>query len=487
MKKLIIFILPIMLMASCVDSLDDYNINEKKATVVPPVTLFTNALKGFADAITTPSVNSNNYRLYVQHWSTTTYLDEPRYNVTARTIPQAFWQAIYRDVISDLNESKRLLNADNLLDPKVKANELAQIEIMEIMAWGALVNTFGNIPYTEALNPENPLPKYDDAATVYNDLLARLDAVLPTITPTVAGFGAGDVIYKGDMAKWLKFGNSLKLKMAMVIADVDAAKAKTMVAAAAPNVFTSNADKAAFPYIATPPNQNPTAANLNILFTTRQDFIPAATLVNPMNELNDPRRATYFTTLDGAYVGGNYGFANAYTSYSHVSDQVIAPALEGLFMDYSEVQFLLAEAVERGFITGNAATYYNNGVTASITYWYSGGTAAQAAAGPSVAAAYLAQPKVAYATAAGDWKQKIGFQKWIALYNRGWEAWIEWRRLDAPKLSPPTGGNAPAGLAIPVRMIYPINEQTLNPANRESAAGAIGGDVLTTKLWWDKF
>ncbi|WP_342083195.1 SusD/RagB family nutrient-binding outer membrane lipoprotein [Dyadobacter sp. OTU695] len=466
-------------MTSCVDSLDDYNINEKKATVVPPVTLFTNALKGLADIVTTPSVNLNNYRLYVQHWSTTTYLDEPRYNVTARTIPQGFWQAIYRDVISDLNESKRLLNSDNLLEAKMKANQLASIEIMEIMSWAALVNTFGNIPYTESMNPENPLPKYDDAKTVYDALLTRLDAVLPTITTTTSGFaGGGDVIYNGDMSKWLKFGNSLKLKLAMIIADSDEAKAKALVAAAAPNVFTSIADKAAFPYIATPPNQNPTSANLNILFTTRQDFIPAATLVNPMNEFSDPRRDDFFTLQNGAYVGGNYGFANAYTNFSHVSDKVIAPTLEGLFLDYSEVQFLLAEAVERGFITGSAASYYNNAVTASIVYW--GGTAAEATT-------YLAQPKIAYATAPGTYKDKIGFQKWIALYNRGWESWIEWRRLDAPKLSPPTGGNAPAGLAIPVRMIYPINEQTLNGANRSAAADAIGGDLATTKLWWDKF
>jgi hypothetical protein len=478
MKKLIIFFLPIVLLASCVDSLDDYNINDKKATVVPPSTLFTNALKGLTDIITTPSVNSNNYRLYVQHWTTTTYLDEPRYNVTARTIPQAFWQALYRDVIADLNESRRLVNTDQFLAPAVKANQLAQIEIIEVMSWAALVNTFGNVPYTESLNPENPLPKYDDAKTVYDAILTRLDAAIASITPTAGGFTSGDIIYNSDMAKWAKFGNSLKLKLAMIIADADAAKARTLVAAAAPNVFTSNADKAAFPYITSPPNQNPTAANLNILFTTRQDFIPAATLVNPMNELSDPRRPQYFTLQNGAYVGGNYGFANAYSDYSHVSDKVIAPALEGILMDYSEVQFLLAEAVERGFITGTAATYYNNAVTGSITYW--GGTAEQAAT-------YLAQPRVAYATAAGDWKQKIGFQKWIALYNRGWESWIEWRRLDAPKLSPPAGGNAPAGLAIPVRMIYPINEQTLNPSNREAAASAIGGDLATTKLWWDKF
>ncbi|TLU99227.1 SusD/RagB family nutrient-binding outer membrane lipoprotein [Dyadobacter luticola] len=477
MKKLILFFLPVVLLASCVDSLDEYNINEKKATTVPPVTLFSNALKNLTDLVTTPSVNTNNYRLYVQHWSTTTYLDEPRYNLTARTIPQALWQGMYRDVISDLNESRRLINADALTAAAVKNNELAQIEIMEVYSWSILLNTFGNIPYSEALDPSNPLPKYDDAKTVYYAILDRLDKALTQITPTAAGFSSGDLIYKGDMAKWVKFGNSLKLKLAMVIADSDAAKAKTMVAAAAPNVMTSNSDKAAFPYIATPPNYNPVAQNLNILYSTRQDYVGASTLINPLNALNDPRRAAFFTTIDGKYVGGNYGFLNTYANFSHVGTKIIEPTLEGLLMDYSEVAFLLAEAVERGFITtGTAAGYYNEAVTASIVYW--GGTAADATT-------YLAQPKVAYATAATTWQEKIGFQKWIALYNRGWEAWVEWRRLDYPKLSPPTGGNAPAGLAIPVRIIYPINEQTLNPTNREAAGTAIGGDLATTKLWWD--
>jgi hypothetical protein len=479
MKKLIVFFLPFLLLTACVDSLEEYNVDEKRATAVPPVTLFSNALKGLADVLTTPSVNTNNFRLYVQQWSTTTYLDEPRYSLTARTIPQSMWQALYRDVIADLTEAKRLLNADVLISAEVKNNQLAQIEIMEVYAWSVLVNTFGNVPYTEALDTNNPLPKYDDAKTIYDDLLTRLDAALALITPAGTGFGAGDLIYKGKMAGWVKFGNSLKLKMAMTIADSDAAKAKTLVAAAAPNVFTSNADKAAFPYIGTPPNYNPIAQNLNILYSTRQDYVAASTFINPMNELSDPRRSSFFTAVDGKYIGGNYGFLNTYSDFSHVGTKIIEPTLEGLLMDYSEVEFFLSEAVERGFITtGTAEEHYNKAVTASITYW--GSTAAEAAA-------YLAQPGVAYASAPGDWKLKIGTQKWFALYNRGYESWVEWRRLDAPKLLPPTGGNAPAGLAIPVRLIYPINEQTLNPASRSAAADAIGGDLASTKLWWDKF
>lgn len=477
MKKLIILFLPFLLLTACVDSLDDYNVDTKRPSSVPPVTLFSNALKGLADTLTSPNVNVNNYRLYVQQWTTTTYLDEPRYNVTARIIPESFWRGLYKGVISDLNESRRLINADALLSQPTKDVQLAQIEIVEVMTWAALVNTFGNIPYSESMNPENPLPKYDDAKTVYDAILGRLDAALPKLESKGTPFSGGDLLYKGNIAQWVKFGNSLKLKLAMIIADSDPEKAKKMVAEAAPKVFTSNADKAAFPFISTPPNYNPIAQNLNSLYTSRQDFIPAATIVDPMNELNDPRRPFFFTTIGGKYVGGQYGFLNTYSNFSHISDKIIDPAFEGLLLDYAEVEFLLAEAVERKFIDGSAAEHYNKAVTASITYW--GGTAEQATT-------YLAQPKVAYATASANWKEKIGFQKWIALYNRGWESWVEWRRLDFPKLSPPSGGNVPAGLAIPVRMIYPIIEQTLNGANREAAASAIGGDLATTKLWWDK-
>ena len=482
MKKLIIFFLPVLFLTACVDSLDDYNVDSKKATVVPAVTLFTNSLKNMIDVLVTPNVNNNNFRLYVQQWSTTTYLDEPRYSLTSRTIPQAIWQATYRDVISDLNEAKKLVTADQLLSEGSKANQIAQIEIMQVFAYSLLVNTFGNIPYTEAMDPLTPLPIYDDAKTVYYSLLDRLDAALGQLNTNGPAFGAGDVIYKGDVAKWKKFGNSLKLRLALVIADSDDAKAKALVAAAAPNVFTSNVDKAAFPYIDSPPNYNPVAQNLNPKYSTRQDYVIASTIIDPMNAVKDPRRSVFFTTVDGKseadggiYKGGNYGFTNTYTDFSRVSTKIQDPALEGLFMDYSEVEFGLAEAVERGYIAGTAEEHYNKAITASLTYWGVG----------SEAAAYLAQPKVAYTTAEGDYKQKIGVQKWYALYNRGWEAWVEWRRLDYPKLLPPTGGNAPDGLAIPLRIIYPINEQQLNGDNRKAASDAIGGDLATTKLWWD--
>jgi hypothetical protein len=477
MKKLFILICPLILLVSCVKNKEDYNLDQKNAVAVPASTLFTGATLNLTNAVTTPSVNSNVFRLYVQHWTTTSYLDEPRYNMTARTIPLALWQSLYRDVLSDLNESKRIINADALLSAAQKSNELAQIEILQVYAWSVLVNTFGNIPYTQALNPDNTQPVYDDAATVYTNLLSRLSTALSTINTSATGFTGADLLYKGSMSSWIKFGNSLKLKLAMVIADVNPTLAGTAVKEAAANVFTANADNASFPYTSSTPTNNPIADNLNPLLTSRKDYIAANTLVDKMNSLNDPRRQYYFAPLNGQYTGGVYGFTNVYTSFSPINPKIYALDFPGLLLDYSEVQFLLAEAVERGFITGSAASYYNNGITASIAYW--GGSATDAST-------YLSNTAVAYTTASGSYKQKIGTQKWIALYNRGYDAWTEWRRLDYPVLLPPTGGNAPAGLAIPTRLIYPPTEASLN-TNYKAAATAIGGDSPTTKLFWDKF
>lgn len=473
MKKIFIYLVSTVLLASCVDNLDDYNIDQKRASQVPAGTLFPGAVKSLSNVMTTPNVNTNNYRFYVQHWTSTQYLDEPRYNMTSRSIPQSMFQTLYRDVLADLNDAKRIIQEDASIVPAVKNNQLAQVEIMEVYAWSVLLNTFGDVPYSQALNPEITLPAYDDAETVYNDILDRLNSALKLIQVDAAGFGDADLIYKSDMAKWVKFGNSLKLKLALVIADVDPDQAKTLVEAAAPNVFTSNADNAVFAYLPSPPNNNPISDNLNPARTSREDYVPANTLVDAMNELEDPRRASYFTQRGRKYVGGKYGFTNSFAEFSHVHENIIALDFEALLLDYSEVEFLLAEAVERGFnVGGTAAAHYNAAVTASFDYW-----------GAPGAAAYLTKPEVNYATASGDWKEKIGTQKWIALYNRGFDAWLEWRRLDAPALTPPVvpGQN----LTVPTRLIYPVNEQTLNGANRDAAATAIGGDESSTKLWWD--
>ncbi len=461
--------------SACKKDLTSLNVDPKNPQSVPAYSLFTNAQRNLARTVTSSNVNLNIFRLITQYWQETTYLDESRYDLDTRTIPQNLWTAMYRDVLTDLQEAKRLIPQQVTTDAVMQKNEIAMTDILQVYTYYYLVTTFGNIPYTDALNIENVFPKYDDAQTIYNDLLNRLNADIAALDVTGESFGSADIIYGGNVAAWKKFANSLKLKMGMTIADADFAKASTTVTSAVQSgVFTSNADNATFKFLAAPPNTNPIWEDL--VQSGRKDFVASKTIIDTMLTLNDPRTPFYFTTdASGGYSGGGAGRSSNYATFSKPSENITRPDFPALLLDYAEVEFFLAEAVERGIaVGGTAVQHYNNAVTASIVYW--GGTTAQATT-------YLAQPSVNYLTTPGTYKRKIGIQKWIALYNRGWDSWIEWRRLDNPQLQPAFR----AVSAIPVRYTYPINEQNYNTANYNQAATAIGGDDVTTKLWWDIF
>ncbi|MFD2248548.1 SusD/RagB family nutrient-binding outer membrane lipoprotein [Pontibacter ruber] len=500
MKKILAIFILVIAAVACTEDFDEMNIDPKNASSnVPATTLLSNGQKNLADVVTSTNVNLNVFRLLSQYWTETTYTDESRYDLSTRNIPQNFWNVLYRDVLRDLREARNLTNANADIDEGVKGQQLAIIEITEIYAWMVLVNTYGDVPYTEALDIENVIPKYDDDAAIYNDLLVRIDNALTALNTEVEGgagadeLAAADLIYGGDIEKWIKFGNSLKLKLGMTIADVDPGKARTVVEAAAADpekLISSNEDNAAFQYLNTPPNTNPIWVDL--VQSGRRDYVAANTIVNEMNRLEDPRREAYFTTVALAaddpatpdvdetvprYVGGIYGRSNSYSRFSKPDEQIASPTFEGLLMDYSEVEFFLAEAVERGFaVGGTAEEHYNAAIRASMEYW---GVEDEA-----VINNYLSQPEVAYTSPASgaDFREKIGTQKWIALYNRGTEGWTEWRRLDAPDLVPPANAVLPE---IPVRFPYPVQEQNLNTANYQAASGAIGGDVTTSKVFWD--
>jgi hypothetical protein len=381
---------------------------------------------------------------------------------------------MYRDVLRDFQEARTLIPNEDIPAP-VQKNQLATIDVMEVYTWYYLVTTYGNIPYTEALNIDNPFPKYDDQPAIFADLLKRLDADITALDPKEESMGAADIVYGGDAAKWKKFAASLKLKIGMTLADADPAVSKAAVESAiAAGIFASNADNAEFLFLAAPPNTNPIWEDL--VQSGRKDFVVARTFVDTLKLLADPRIPLYFTTdAAGGYSGGIAGASNNYATYSKPATTITAPDFPGLLLDYSEIEFFLAEAVERGYVVGGtAAEHYDKAITASIEYW--GGSMAEATG-------YLANPIVNYATAPGDYKKKIGFQKWLALYNRGWDAWIEQRRLDPFTLPAPVA----AITDFPVRFTYSVDEQNINTASYDAAAKAIGEDKVTTKLFWDKF
>jgi hypothetical protein len=471
MKKILIIILPaLLLMTACTKDISRFNEETKKTSVVPPGSLFSNSMKNLSDVLASGSA----FRLTVKHWAAAIYQDEAQYNFTTANFPDNWWNTMYRPVLNNLKEASGLIEEGNTTE-NAKANQLAIIDIMEVYTYYILVSTFGDIPYTEALDADNLFPKYDDARTVYTDLLKRLAADIQALDPSAAGFTASeDIIYQGKIVSWIKFANSLQLKMGITIADVDDAAAKAAVEAAAGNLIASAADNAFVKYLSVSPNTNPLYNTL--ILSGRSDWVGAEDLLNPLIALDDPRKSLYYRPNNaGNYVGGVVGKQNTFEDVVKPSTIVSAADAPLLFFDYSEVEFFLAEAKERGYnVPGTAAQHYNNAVNASIVYW--GGSSANADT-------YLAKPEVAYATAAGDWRQKIGFQKWIALYNRPFNGWLELRRLDYPKLTLPVGAKS----GFPNRYTYPANEQSLNGTNYTTAASAIGGDKVETRIFWDKF
>jgi len=469
----------VVVMASC--DLPN-NIDPKSATAVTSDVLFTNVEISLFNQIGSVNVNRNVFRLLSQYQTEVTYVTESNYNFSDRTLPDTHWGILYRDVLANAEETKKILNNTLFTDKQELKNKLAQTEVLEVYAYQMLVDAFGNVPYTEALQGDaNSRPKYDDAKTIYYDLVTRLDKAITDLTADAGSntFASADVLYGGDVTNWLAFANSLKLRIALRIADVDATKAGTMITqAVASGVFTSQDQSAILHYTGVTPYVN--SYYTEYVLNARRDYVPSNTFIDKLNSLNDPRLTSWVTTSDyygGIYKGLTYGTAGRYSRFSHFVDGILFnPTYPVIISDYMEVEFLLAEAAARtlGGVTG-AEQHYNNAINASMTYW--GVSSADAAT-------YLSQPTVAYTTAPGTWKQKIGTQKWIGLFDRGIEAWNEWRRLDYPTLNPPAGM---VYSDIPVRFPYPYNENKLNGTNYAAAAKAIGGDLTSTKLFWDKY
>jgi len=483
MKRLsIIAIAASVLLANCTKNASDtLNVDPKSASSATAAGLFLDGELNFVNTYNTTSISVSPFRVIAQEWAENTYVYEANYNFAAYNAPGGFWNSLYVNTIHNLDLAKQ--NFPNNWPGTAGAlrNSLIITDLLQVYSYYLLMGTYGNIPYSNAENTAIPFPQYDDAKAVYADLLMRVDTCIAGLDPSQSAMGSADQIYGGNVAAWLKFAASLKLKMAMLNAAKDpTTTAKKVNEAIATGLFASNADNAEFSYDPTSvTNSDPIWQAIS--YSGRHDFGPAGLLVNTMNGWNDPREQFYFTKYQGAYVGGAAGDpSNSYGGYSDFASQFYQANMPADILDYSEVEFYKAEAAARGFVTTGTtdpAAYYDSAVTASIEFW--GGAA-------SDAATYLAQSSVAYSTAAGTWQQKIGYQEWIADYNRNWDGWTVIRRLGQPDIdvvSPPLG----AASSFPLRLYYPPNETTSNPKNTATAVAALPGgvDATTAKLFWE--
>lgn len=461
-----------VILSSCQKQLEDINKNPNESEQVQPDYLLTNGIKANVDTYWGTDAAMETSLLYVQYWAKIQYTDPDRY-IPAATSIQTVWNNFYAQGVADFTKLIEL--GDTLHNPNYKAVGI----IMRSWVFQVLTDFYGDIPYSQAAQIDKYLtPKYDAQKDVYLGLLAELKTASGLITPT-GNTIAGDILYNGDMNKWKKFANSLRLRIALRISDREFAAAKAVfdeIGTDDNNLIVSNSDNAQLVYQASP-NQNPVAKNRE----TRNDYRISKSIVDKLNQLNDPRLPIYGAVPrdTNKIVGVTNGLATdsaarlGFNKTSDVGAVFTATAAPAVLFNASELLFIKAEAAQIGLLSGNAATLYAQAVTASLK---------QYGVSDLNVTAYLAQPAVLYDAA--NYRKSIGEQKWLALFGDGLEGFAEWRRLDYPKL--PAAYTGALGGKIPTRMTYPSSEQALNGTNYKDAVGRQGADALTTRLWFDK-
>jgi hypothetical protein len=476
-----------LLAGSCAKDYGGLGQDPKNPTTVPSATVFLQAEKDFFDTYASAGKGTAPFRVLAQEWTENTYVYEAVYDFSEYQAPDGWWNALFVNVLHNLEAAKALFPAD-IGDPVQLRHSEDIADILEVYAYYLATATYGNIPYTEAENDTIPFPHYDDARKVYEDLFVRLDSSASGLAITGASIPPGaEQVYGGNLQAWTKFAATLKLKMALLSADADpsGAQAKVLEAVAA-GLFTANSDNALLAYDpSSPENSNPVWQEL--VNSGQHNFCPAGLLVNTLLAWEDPRLPFYFS-LDGygGYSGGIPGAGNGYGMVSDFSPFLQQPAYPADILDYPETEFLLAEAAARGIpVGGTAESHYDDAIIASIEFWSL--TAGRTIGNADTAAAfYLSQPQVTYATAPGTWQRKIGYQEWIAAYDLNWDAWTGIRRLGYPALdtvAPPVGAHG----YLPLRFTYPAAEQTTNAVNWKAAVSGLPGgqDVVSAKLWWE--
>lgn len=476
LSSLLMFTL--LVLAGC-SKLDEMNNDPTKSTTTEPPYLLTGAEKSVMDILYSTLQNGYIGCQYAQYWTGNTRVADGQFSLDEGNngaIWTTFYAALHNlDLIRTVNATK----PSNL----AAQNQNAIAGILKVWITQMLTDTYVNIPYTQAMNVAQYItPVYDDARTVYGQLADSLEASINMLDGAQPSFTEADVIFKGDVAKWATLGHSLMLRLAIRMADVDEAKSKSLIEAHYAKAMTSNDDNAEFTYLGADPNRFPMdETNRDIT-----DFYVTTTLVDYMNEVGDKRLEIYARPIvDSTLIQGMpYGISttdpNRPTLASFPGTRIYSPDMKGILMSYPEVAFTLAEAAARGFAVGaDAATYYEAGIKGSFKYWD---------IADADATAYLA--KVPYT--AGDWKNVIGTQKWLALYPQGFQAWFERLRLDFKKpdgtdlfIAPVSGSLDQNVTDVPHRLTYPTIERNANNANFTNAGEAIKGDTKGTKNWWD--
>jgi hypothetical protein len=494
MKKSIITALALVIVffTSC-DKLSDFGAtNVNPAATNEPITaaLLTNVLAGTGTGYGAFAATWAGQGLYAQYFSETQYPDFSCY-----ALNQASPMAIYSGAIYDL-QNIIIKNTDDATKAAAALNgennnQIAIARILKAYIFWTLTDRWGDVPYTTALSGD-PNVTYDTQEVIYKDLIKELTEAIAQFTAGGAPI-KGDIIYSGDLSKWKKAANSMRMLMALRLskvytgaADYAATQFKAALADAAGSIST-NADNFKLVF----PGGNFKNPFYN-MYDGRKDYGESATMTALMGTLSDPRQAVFGATVNGAptTLGVPYGRARAFIdpwcqanpTYAYVFAPAYRQPTSPLFI-VTAAQTLLAraEAADLGWTseTANTNTLYVNGITANFDQW---GLAA-----PS--AGYLSGGSVVLPAAAGTGLNAavINLQQYVAYFPDGMQGWSNWRRTGVPTLAPaPDATNTPK--VIPTRYVYGTTDYSLNAAGVAVAITGLGanGDKMDSKVWWDK-
>ncbi len=486
MKKINIYIILacIFAFASCTNGFEDLNDNQNQPTeddinagVLLPTVLF---------EIATDHIYQNVYYIndLVQYSAPYQYTSFDRYVFSgAGDGTFDLWNITY----------DQATNINKMYDLSVESGGdayTAAALIVKTLTYSITTDAYKNIPYSEAGCAEDGIlsPAYDTQESIYESFLTNLETANTLLSSAPEFDLDGDMLFDGDADKWRRFGNSLYVRLLMRTSDVRTASV-TKLAEIVNNPDTyplmeSDDEDAIYDFEDEEPNVSPIDTGRDYDFLCHR---ASAKMVDTLTNYNDPRIDVYYS-LPESGTGVHAGLPNGMSSTdaaSYMDEPLVYTSglnydlffedkggADALFMTYAELEFILAEAAEKGYISGDAETYYYNGINASFTQW-----------GVSGYDDYVAQDKVQFS--ADEALEQIALQKWIALFNNATEMWFDWQRTRLPAIVPGEAASLNNNGLVPVRIPYPSEEQSLNYDNYEAAVNSIGGDNINIQSWWD--
>jgi len=476
-RNIILVAMSALLIATGCDKVKDFgdtNVNPNGTAVPSTAALLTNVLSGLGGlaAQTRPG-------LYAQQFSETQYTE-----VSLYALPQLEFDGTMAGGLMDLqniiNSNTDPSTKDNAAKFGANANQIAIARIMKAYIFWTITDRWGDIPYFEALQGAADLsPKYDTQEAIYKDLINELKAANAQFQPAGAKV-QGDIIYGGDVAKWRKFANSLRMLIALRTSKVypgpnEFAAVEFKDAFQDPNGYiAANADNFTIRYPgAVAAFSNPWWA----LYNGRTDYAESKVMTDLMAALSDPRQAAFGSSTVGFPYGLTRDQAVAFgTSYATILAANKRDRSSPLVvLGASDVLLAIAEAAHRGWVTANIASLYQNGIAENWAEWGVTGNLGT----------YMTNSAVALTGAPAD-LQKIQLQQYISFYPDGLQAWANWRRTGVPGLTP-TPNAINSSKQIPRRYTYGPNEYNLNSESlNEALARLTGGDTPDSRVWWDK-